>query len=876
MTVAIFPVKNVSGVGTIATDADVAEFSKKCLQTMPFDEMVDTQFRTDAHYVSYSVKGLDNWPRLRKGIELELREAGMEVSLNYFSFDWDNAGHSKWDAASIKLFEEVLTMMGTHPVLSLWHTMYATKHGARIVYKPDTPVPIEVAEEHYIWLMEQFKLGGFDVGTKLPGGHIDAQCSDWTRCMKCPQVLHSDGTQTWTQSYYRLFKQKKILPNKLLGRLNQKTLPRTKTFNKKQYTGKPVPSHADSLTQLQAVVNGKMIWTDFYKRARKVLKNSYYFDIIFNNAATGWDRGGRNDSVLKMIGIITPILLKNCYASINQIFALLYSPLLTLGTDQDWPAHAWNALLDIYGRENDKHNIEKEKIAERARIELNHLDNIVEGMKEWHDHPDLFADEETAREFARARCLASFGSYFFTIDKDGYYCPSSMGTSQVISRIRKSGHLSDIVPTTKPSITGEEIDLTPATIQNSYSTSICEIQMKPVGNKGGYIVDMDGEKPKLILSCFSRNDDLIPVYNVEVDGWLRALGGEENHEKLCQWIGNALAFEKGLICALSLEGASNCGKKMLTSGLAECLKDPITAGPMDIYDKSSAFTKTPFLVVNEAWPEHRGAGLSPADTFKSILGGDGVRVREMFKPAIWVLNPIRMILTANDDGIIQTLTKDKDMNPENRKAIGERLFHFRAGPADKYLKSLGGMGFTAKEGARWIRPDSGAGDGDFVVAKHFMWLYKNRDEPDPSNRFLVMGNSAPGCGGSDMTVFEKQLTDNKRTPTVATAIIQMVDHKATNVWGSGYLICEDTGQLFVTRNGVHKYIRDGMSDNRISERDIFSAMTNIIANTEPEKDELGYSWYEIDVETLLMAASEWGLECDTIRRLADTKRGLKL
>jgi hypothetical protein len=216
------------------------------------------------------------------------------------------------------------------------------------------------------------------------------------------------------------------------------------------------------------------------------------------------------------------------------------------------------------------------------------------------------------------------------------------------------------------------------------------------------------------------------------------------------------------------------------------------------------------------------------------------------------------------------------MNPENRRAIGERLFHFRVGPADKYLHSLGGMGFTAKEGARWIRPDSGDGASNFVVAKHFMWLYKNRDTPDPTNRFLVMGNSAPGSGGSDLTVFEKQLTDNKRTPTVATAIIQMIDHPANNVWGGGYLISEDTGQLFVTRAGVHRFIRDGMSDTRISEHDIFSAMTNILAKTAPEKDELGYSWYEIDVVTLLMAAAEWGLECDTVRRLAITKKGLKL
>ncbi len=302
MTVAILPVKMIAGVGSLTTDADIAKFSQNCLQPMTLDEMVNTQFRTDAHYVAYSVSGMEMWPRLRKSILPELKEAGAEVLLHYFSFDWDNADHSGWNDAATKTFEEKLAIMTTHPVLSLWHTLYATRGGSRIIYKPETPISVDTAEEHILWLLEQFRTAGFLVGTNMPEGHIDASCRDWTRCMRCPQVNRDDGDFTWAQPYYRLFQQHKTLPNKLLGRLTQKTLPRVNNFNKNKYADKPVPDHADSLTQLQAVVNGKMIWTDFYKRSRRVLKNSHYFDIIFNNAATGWDRGGRNDNILKMIG----------------------------------------------------------------------------------------------------------------------------------------------------------------------------------------------------------------------------------------------------------------------------------------------------------------------------------------------------------------------------------------------------------------------------------------------------------------------------------------------------------------------------------------------------------------------------------------------
>ena len=74
---------------------------------------------------------------------------------------------------------------------------------------------------------------------------------------------------------------------------------------------------------------------------------------------------------------------------------------------------------------------------------------------------------------------------------------------------------------------------------------------------------------------------------------------------------------------------------------------------------------------------------------------------------------------------------------------------------------------------------------------------------------------------------------------------------------------------------MFKYIKD-TTDHRISEHDVFSAMTNIIAQSEPVKDDRGYSWYEIDVDILMMAAAEWGLECDTVRRLVGIKKGLKL
>ena len=115
---------------------------------------------------------------------------------------------------------------------------------------------------------------------------------------------------------------------------------------------------------------------------------------------------------------------------------------------------------------------------------------------------------------------------------------------------------------------------------------------------------------------------------------------------------------------------------------------------------------------------------------------------------------MRIVFTANDHDLLYELTGGKDMSPESRKATGDRLLHFDVGPeAGHYLQKLGGREFTEKEGARWIRGDDGGSKSNHVVAKHFLWLYDNRDEPNKRQRLLVMGN----CGGCNHVMYDMML-----------------------------------------------------------------------------------------------------------------------
>ena len=174
------------------------------------------------------------------------------------------------------------------------------------------------------------------------------------------------------------------------------------------------------------------------------------------------------------------------------------------------------------------------------------------------------------------------------------------------------------------------------------------------------------------------------------------------------------------------------------------------------------------------------------------------------------------------------------------------------------------MAFTAQSGGRWIRPDSGNDESDFVVAKHFMWLYKNREKSDASQRFLVMGNSAPGGAGRDMTVFERVLADNNCTPLVAQAIIQMLD-KPGNLWNSFLRTNSELTRLWVTRYGVHKYIKEVMEEKQVKERDVFSGMQNLLEGEPVEMDNI--HWYEVSIESLMQIATERGIVQTFVRNM---------
>jgi len=865
--------KFVKGVGTLTDTEDVARFGDKgsLHQVMSLGDMLSTTFATDAHFTVYFVTGLPQWPLLRKSVLQEFRNQSQDVLATHMAFDWDNpkTGDQKtpWTEALWNQFVELINT-NPDPIVQSWSAMYSTRNGARLIYKLSTPVPVDVLEEHLVWMLRHFRSVGLPL-TDPDGWGFDTSCKDWTRRFRCPKVLR-DGRPT-TNEYPNVCTDVtgRGLDPATLGRCDTRVLAKRRTFNRAEHGTVPTYDVLQLLLHSQGSQGRYGTQTAFYKRAKKQLKSCEYYDYLFDDVPPSWDVGNRNDEILKMLGVITPILMRKCGAKVREIMALAIIPVMCLDQrQQQWPEHTWNALLDIYERETNILNEEEAIKARKASQEQDVLDDMLAGMRSWCKDANLNTEEVLAREFVRNHVLATVKNYYYLMQPNGHYSQLSLNATQVIPRIRKT-FLSNLIETTRLTMHGETVDNSIIQLANRHSTPVNAVEMRPMGDVEGYIEDLNGENPRLILSMYRRNPLLTPKFSHDVNNWLKNFLGEQ-FEKGCEWIGQALAFEDGPICALSLMGNPGAGKKLFVQGLIECLERPYIALGEDLIGQSAALTRTPFLNINEDWPRGN-KGTSPADTFKSVTAGDPIIINEKYQPQISVYNPVRCILTSNDTVLLGRLTKGRDMSLDTRIAIGERVLHIDIPDTiGAYMKSIGNRATTAREGARWVAGESGVSPSNYVLARHYLWLYYNRTNKKSTDRFLVYGNCSPiQSGGKD--VFTKILTTNTRTALVCLAIQGIVDSHDAKVL-QNLMITEEASRLFVTQNGIYQHIKQ-IQLERVSQGDVTSALQNVMKEKEPEKvNEM--DWYEVDLSTLNAFVNRQGIKSTKIRTYYENYRRL--
>jgi hypothetical protein len=804
---------------------------------LPFEEALSTEHDDDAHCVFYCAEDNDELvavPTLRKACYHTARDAGVRIVSTGFGYDYDTPGHVPM---TTELLSEMVGKLSAaweqSPELAQWSAWYTTRNGLRVMYLLDEPVDAMLGERYWIAIHRMYKDAGV-VLDSLP---------DWTRRFRLPKVVR-DGMRTVDEDLHLLEVDVKPLSLEGIEPANRKTISIHKTFTPRE----DYPSQEKCKELLYSTgKKGRPSRSRYHERARKLLQKTSLFDMLFEEAPLPEEE--RHLWLMRAFGIAVPILLNKAHASCEEIFALFYDPIL--GWDpascaEDPHQHAWDCLSHVYGIEVQAYNDRADVQAARIEDSEASLKKMIEGMRTWSDAPEIQEgtpfDDQAA--FVKSCFFANAEHHYYPLNEQGRYENMPVQQHQIIPHLKHCP-----LAAMMPELDEEETDgVTISDLVNNYTVVVQRVVAKPQQGDGGYITGLNSWNPQLVLPMYRRNPYLAAEYHEQVDGWLRSLFGE-NYEAAARWIGYALDFEAGAICAISIAGRPGVGKKLFTEGLGECLEEPLTSSGDALAAKhNNILMKTPFLVVNERWPKGNGMGTSPSDRFKELTAGDSLEVEPKFKSVISVVNPLRIILTANNHELLKSLVRGREQTLHDRKALGERILHFDVcDAAREYLWSIGGNGTTAQEGNRWIRGDSGQ-PSSFVVARHFMWLYENRPEVDKRQRFCVMGN----CGEESAEMF-RMATQSAEMPMVMRAVMVVLDNPGS--YTRHYR--EIDGVPTFTMDVLLNIIRS-VQEEKVSESALESCVEALSLDSHPVEIEGMHMW-RLNMDMVRSFSRKWGI-----------------
>ncbi len=852
--VQVWPDRYVNGILSVEgphLDNKGRHFTPQLGELTTLRDALDREHGTNAMVTTYAVLETDEdsggkafvpSPLIRKAALKSVRAHGGDIMLTCIGIDIDTPAHAPLSEEF--LADTAIAIASLPAPFDQWHSWYTSRHGLRVFYALTEPLPVDDAEPRVLTFLRALREHGIAA---------DEACKDWTRRFLLPKVAR-DGTRTVNDTLFTLTiaEGSPSVDLSAFSKAPANILARQISFERRER----YPAQDECAARLTEISpKGRPVASRFLNAARKVLKAwPHYYEQLITQHDPLPDED-RHNYMITMFGVIVPPLIRRAGARAEDIFALVYDPILawdpaTLKADPH--ANVWDALQHVYQIEAAKYNEEQKDKAEKAEEGLTHMQAMIRGMRTWCPDPQLAAGvrEEASTSFVMRHLFANIEKQFFPMGRYGEYEQSSISRDQIITHIR-NGFLNEIVPTETPDGT-----VPAAKIVDSHSTIVHYVEYLPECKEMG-IKRMDSPTATLYLPMYRRNPHLTACYNAEVDGWLKALF-HDHYKTACEWIGYALAFDECTVCALSIKGHPDIGKKLLIVGLSECLEIPYFI-PGETLDAThnEAMLKSPFLHVNETWPMMRNHP-SSSDRFKQLVGGDPIHVNPKFKTPVMVKNPLRILITANNHDALHDMIRGRNIRPCDREAIGQRLYHLDTDrEAAYYLRSLGGHAYTSRPGARWIGGDSGQ-VSDCIVARHFLWLYENRP-PIPivkdgdgsvSKRMAVMGNS----GGTDTGMFQAA-AQGASLPMVMRGVLEMC--RSPKTYPNDLIMGK--GTAWVTMGGLYNIITKDMEE-RLSERALEEAVESLSRETDPLVYDDGRHFTEINMELVLDYAGRWGLD----------------
>lgn len=853
------------------------------LQVVGIEEAMGDDWPTDAHFVTYRPANYEPgmaWPRINKSALSEVRRLGHDLVTNILAFDIDTPKHRPWipdeqggPGTWAAFLDQLYNLSLRWPLVGMFKYMYSSRAGARLVYATRDPIPVDIAEETHRWFVG--KLLSFGMTKQSGNCYVDSGCSDWTRVFRLPFVLR-EGTNTRHDSFdtngFRtptLEESTSVIDNILLGQISGKE---RSEYGPVQHLNASIPNH-DEATRLVYVSGVKAKRTDWGKRAELKLRGRDCYDVLFNNVPI--PVGERNNVLTRHVGQVVSILIDHEVegSTPHHAYAIFLEAVDQMEPDTQTPSWhdvTWGLIQRFWSQQLAKVSKKQAITLVEEKQAIGTLKSVINGMRKWCKHPEIIDQTDNnaaAIAFAQQRFILSVGNTYYVIGKDGYYDMTPLNSTQMVPHIRRS-KMDAIISVDAATEGGAVRERELKQILSDHATIVSTVEVVASQSPGGTVVRMDTPRAAMQIPGFRRRTDLEPQFSNDVDLWLQILFGDK-YPLAVKWIGWALAFEEGPICALSIKAEQGVGKKLLVQGLAECLEVPCVASAADLTSNYQyGLLASPFLVVNEGFPRISPES-SPYHVFRSLVSGDPQIVNRRYLHPVEVRCPYRVIFTANNDGIIEAMIGKGNLSPEDRASLAIRLVHMDLGDkASKWLRAKGGVAFTGRQGNRWISGDSGE-PSDYVVAKHFMWLYEKRVGPRGA-RFLVEGSA-----DTDADIMTRLRTQSGSSPLVIETLIKMLNERVLpqEIWVTDEL------RIFVLSQGVLEYFRKHLSlttRETLTARMISSALRGLSMREEqsqgfvlPGREAVGrVRWTELDGELLYDSADKTGQVC---KRLSDIK-----
>lgn len=846
------------------------------LQIVPFEDAMRNHWTTDAHFTTYQPiepngqvptddEGEPCWPRCNTPLLGKWRAHSGEIVATMLVLDFDNPAKAEWTADSYRQFLDVLVGIDVGFARD-FTVFYTTLHGARLVYVLERAIPVDQAALMHKGIVRHFQ----DKGLLL-----DRACSDWTRLFRLPKVQR-DGMPTEKADFFEMVEQydMRLDPAKLVQFATGPGVGAGTAYGviEEITTPQPTPDEAFTLLTEQNPSTGAVVKTNWYREAKRRLKNRACYPTLFELADLA-ESGSRDATLQRFVGEAIALLYYLDGTTPELVYALFLEAVQNLEPDQgtpDWTVNLWDKVRRIWAREKAKDGAVKDREERYTRDGMSLTGAVLEGMRLWCNAPELHGDDASATTWMGRRMIACCGAQHHILTREGQYDPIPVPRALLVPRIRELG-MEPLMPIEVMRDDGKGYKQVDAqTLVNTYGTIVAETEGVVGGPHTAVIRDISSPNSCLIVRLFTRRTDLAPSFSADVDEWLRLLAGDDHYVSLCEWIGHAVAIEDGPICALSIAGPQGVGKKMLAQGLAECIDTEKFADAKEFGHFQSLLMKTPFVVVNEGFPPMSTSAPDPADAFRQLVGGDPITIDRKFRELTTIRNPCRIIFTANNRDVIHTLTGRRDLTPEDREALAIRLMHLDVdGAAAEWFRFKGGAAYTSRPGHRWIRGDSGQ-QSDYVVARHFLWLHGQRTPPRHGSRLLVEGSLSDD-------IMREMTTRTSSAPAVIEQLVKMIEGAGNEASGPSGLIIEG-GRIWVLTSAIVDAHRRDIGAKTRFVLDVRRTATVLRglqrAGTDTKVRAVGAAkregkWYELDPGTLLAEALDHGYACKRLRQVIE-------